>query len=85
MKTLRRFLQWWERETFFWIAFIAVTHILQIPHMFWNADLYLEIGTVSRIHPIYDFILYGIDLIEIPSIIIAVTTLIAHIEKRKHE
>lgn len=50
--------------------------------MVWNADLYLELGMISRINPIYDFVLYGIDLIEIPSILIAITTLIAHIEKR---
>ena len=51
--------------------------------MIWNADIYLELGIVSRINPVYDFILYGIDLIEIPSIFIAITTFIAHFEKRR--
>lgn len=81
---LQRFLKWWERKTFFWIVFIAVTHIAQFPHMYWNADLMFELGTISRINPVSDFILYGIDLIEIPSIIIVVTTLIAHLNKRRN-
>jgi hypothetical protein len=33
--------------------------------MIWNADLYLETGMISRIHPILDFFMYGVDLIEI--------------------
>jgi len=42
-----------------------------------------EFGVVSRYHPISDYFLYGIDLIEIPSILFAITLLIAHIEKRR--
>ena len=37
--------------------------------MVWNADLYFEVGGISRIHPALDFLLYGVDLIEIISII----------------
>jgi len=48
---------------------VAVIQIIQIPHMVWNADLYFEIGVISRIHPALDFLLYGVDLIEIISII----------------
>tara|TARA_Y100001960_G_C14261304_1_gene627630 strand:- start:380 stop:565 length:186 start_codon:yes stop_codon:yes gene_type:complete len=33
--------------------------------MIWNADLYLETGMVSRVHPVLDFFMYGVDLIEI--------------------
>ena len=33
--------------------------------MIWNADLYLETGMISRVHPILDFFMYGVDLIEI--------------------
>lgn len=33
--------------------------------MVWNADLYLEMGMISHIHPILDFFLYGVDLIEV--------------------
>ena len=37
--------------------------------MVWNADLYFDFNYISRIHPVYDFLFYGIDLIEIVSII----------------
>ena len=37
--------------------------------MIWNADLMLETGFVSRVHPVLDWFLYGVDLIEIVSII----------------
>ena len=33
--------------------------------MLWNADLYLEAGMISRVHPVLDFFMYGVDLIEI--------------------
>ena len=60
-----RFWSWYERhitESLFLTAFIIY---LQIPHMFWNADLYLEAGMISHVHPILDFFLYGVDLVEI--------------------
>ena len=37
--------------------------------MIWNADMMLESGMVSRIHPIIDWFLYGVDLVEIVSIV----------------
>ena len=60
-----RFWSWYERhitESLFLTAFIIY---LQIPHMIWNADLYLEAGMISHIHPGLDFFLYGVDLVEI--------------------
>jgi len=50
--------------------------------MIWNADLYLEFGIISRIHPVLDFLLYGIDLIEIISIINVVMIIYSMIRKR---
>ncbi len=82
---LQKFLKWWGDKTAHWIGFIVVVHVAQIPHMVWNADIYLELGIISRINPVYDFILYGIDLIEIPSIMIAITTLIAYLNKKRNE
>ena len=80
---IQSFLKWWEKRTAGWLAFIVFTHIVQIPHMIWNTDLLLEIGAISRINFVYDFVLYGIDLIEIPSIAIAIMTLIAYINKKR--
>ena len=63
--TWAKFWSWYERhitESLFLTAFIIY---LQIPHMIWNADLYLEAGMISHVHPILDFFLYGVDLVEI--------------------
>ena len=51
------------------VTFIFIVHIVQIPHMIWNADMLLESGYVARADPLLDFILYSVDLLEIPSII----------------
>jgi hypothetical protein len=37
--------------------------------MVWAGDVYLQAGILSYKNPVIDFILYGVDLIEIPSII----------------
>ncbi len=50
--------------------------------MVWNADLMLEAGVVSRIHPIIDWLLYGVDLIEIISIINVGMIMFSLIKKR---
>jgi len=64
-----RFWNWYESKILGSIVIVGVIQYIQIPHMVWNADLYLELGVISRIHPVYDFLLYGVDLIEIISII----------------
>jgi hypothetical protein len=77
------FIVWWNKQLTKWVIIFAIITIAQIPHMVWNADLYLEMGIISKVNPIFDFILYGIDLIEIPAIVIAVMTLIARLTKNK--
>ncbi len=64
-----RFWNWYERRILGSIILIAIIQFIQIPHMIWNADLMLEGGYISRVHPIIDWLLYGVDLIEIVSII----------------
>jgi len=49
--------------------------------MWWAADAYLQTNTISNINPVFDFILYGIDLIEIPTIINTTLLFIAHVRK----
>ena len=60
-----RFWAWYERHITESLAITALIIYIQIPHMIWNADLYLEAGMISHIHPILDFFLYGVDLVEI--------------------
>jgi len=53
--------------------------------MVWNADLYLEFGLISRLHPVLDFLLYGVDLIEIVSIINVGMIVYSLIQKRRKQ
>lgn len=69
MNAWKRFWNWYENKILGSIIIIAIIQFIQIPHMVWNADLYLEMGILSRVHPALDFLLYGVDLIEIVSII----------------
>jgi|APSaa5957512535_1039671.scaffolds.fasta_scaffold11923_13 hypothetical protein len=43
--------------------------MIQIPHFFWGGDQLLQSVYVANVNPVSDFILYSIDLIEIPLII----------------
>lgn len=69
MNAWKRFWNWYENKILGSVIIIAVIQFIQIPHMVWNADLYLETGIISRVHPALDFFLYGVDLIEIVSIV----------------
>lgn len=69
MNPWNRFWKWYEDKILGSVIIIAIIQFIQVPHMVWNADLYLEAGLISRVHPILDWFLYGVDLIEIVSII----------------
>jgi hypothetical protein len=64
-----RFWAWYSDKILGSIILIAIIQFIQIPHMIWNADLMLEVGVISHVHPVIDWLLYGVDLIEIVSII----------------
>jgi hypothetical protein len=59
------FWAWYERHTTESLFITALIIYIQIPHMIWNMDLYLEMGMISRVNPVLDFFLYGVDLIEV--------------------
>lgn len=82
MNAWNRFWNWYESKILGSIIIIAVIQFIQIPHMIWNADLMLEVGIVSRVHPVIDWLLYGIDLIEIISIINVGMIMFSLIKKR---
>lgn len=77
------FLAWWERKLTVSLGFLLITHLLQIPHMVWNADMYMELGLISRMNPVLDFILYGVDLLEIPAIVAVTLSFIARLKYYK--
>ena len=82
MNAWNKFWQWYENKILVSIIIIAVIQFIQIPHMIWNADLMLEVGIVSRVHPVIDWLLYGVDLIEIISIINVGMIMFSLIKKR---
>jgi len=60
-----RFWGWYDKHTTKSLIITAVIIYMQIPHMVWAGDVYLQLGVISHIHPVLDFFLYGIDLVEI--------------------
>lgn len=52
--------------------------------MIWNADMMLETGHISRVNPILDWLLYGVDLIEIISIVNIGMIMYSMIKKRRN-
>ncbi len=83
MHPLRRFWNWYQTKTLHAIGFLFITHILQIPHMIWAGDAYLQTGTVAYIHPVLDLFLYGIDLIEIPALINVTLLFYAQVKRNR--
>ena len=83
MNTWNKFWKWYEDKILGSILIIAVIQFIQIPHMVWNADLYLQTGMISRIHPALDWLLYGVDLIEIVSIVNVGMIMFSLIKKRR--
>ena len=83
MNPWTRFWNWYENKILGSIILIAIIQFIQIPHMIWNADMMLEMGNISRIHPVIDWFLYGVDLIEIISIINVGMIMFSLIKKRR--
>ena len=73
-----RFWNWYEKQLMGSLAFLLMVHVVQIPHMIWAADVYMELGMISRIHPILDFLLYGVDLVELLRLTQIIMLIYAH-------
>ena len=85
MNPWTKFWNWYENKILGSIVIIAVIQFIQIPHMVWNADMMLEMGNISRVHPIIDWFLYGVDLIEIVSIINVGMIMFSLLKKRNRK
>jgi len=83
MNVWNKFWNWYENKILGSIVIIAIIQFIQVPHMVWNADIMLEAGIVSRVHPVIDWFLYGVDLIEIISIINVGMIMFSLIKKRQ--
>jgi len=82
MNAWNKFWNWYENKILGSIILIAIIQFIQVPHMIWNADIMLEAGIISRVHPVIDW-LYGVDLIEIISIINVGMIMFSLIKKRQ--
>jgi len=85
MNAWNKFWNWYENKILGSIVIIAIIQFIQIPHMVWNADLYLDIGVIARVHPVIDWLLYGVDLIEIISIINIGMIIFSLVKKRRNQ
>jgi len=85
MNVWNKFWNWYENKILGSIVIIAIIQFIQIPHMVWNADLYLDIGVIARVHPVIDWLLYGVDLIEIVSIINIGMIIFSLVKKRRNQ
>ena len=85
MNPWNKFWNWYENKILGSIIVIAAIQFIQIPHMVWNADMMLEAGIVSRVNPIIDWFLYGVDLIEIISIINVGIIMFSLIKKKQNQ
>jgi hypothetical protein len=83
MNVWNKFWNWYENKILGSIVIIAVIQFIQVPHMVWNADIMLEAGIISREQPVKDWFLYGVDLIEIISIINVGMIMFSLIKKRR--
>ena len=85
MNVWNKFWNWYENKILGSIVIIAIIQFIQIPHMVCNADMMLEMGTISRVHPVIDWFLYGVDLIEIISIINVGMIMFSLLKKRNRK
>ena len=85
MNVWTKFWNWYENKILGSIILITIIQFIQTPHMIWNADMMLEMGTISRVHPVIDWFLYGVDLIEIISIINVGMIMFSLLKKRNRK
>ena len=83
MNTWDRFWTWYERHTTKSLVIMAIIIYIQIPHMVWAGDAILQSGVVWGANPILDFLLYGIDLIEVIPMISVAMMIYAKIKRKE--
>lgn len=69
MNYIMRFVNWYSNNIEKSMIITLVILLSQIPHFFWGGDVLLQSGYIAGVNPVADFILYGVDLFEIPLIV----------------
>lgn len=78
-----RFFDWYERHITESLIITAIILYLQIPHTISAAECFFS-GNIGLfgIHPVTDFLLYGIDLLELIPIVSVTLALISKIRHK---
>ena len=82
MNTWDRFWKWYDQHTTKSLFVTAIIIYIQIPHMVWAGDVFLQTGIISYHNVVLDFFLYGIDLIEVIPMITVAMLIYSKIKKR---
>jgi|TARA_B110000263_G_scaffold243830_1_gene251078 hypothetical protein len=79
---ITRFLDWYERHLTESLALSAIILYLQIPHTISAAECFFD-GSVGLFgaHPVTDFLLYGIDLLEVVPLLGVTVAIIARVRQ----
>lgn len=83
MNIWTKFYSWYERNVENSILVTLIILLSQIPHFFWGGDVLIGSGYIANANPILDFILYGVDLFEIPLIVKTIADFIVLKRKKK--
>lgn len=79
----KRFWDWYSRNIEKSLFITLLILLSQIPHFFWGGDVLLQSGYVANVNPVADFVLYGVDLFEIPLIVKTIVDFIVLRRKKR--
>ena len=84
LKLIGSFFRWYDRHLTESLVLSAFILYLQIPHTISAAECFFD-GNLGLfgIHPITDFLLYGIDLLELIPIISVTLAIIARVKQNR--
>ena len=83
MSFIHRFFEWYNRRMVESLAISAVILYLQIPHSWWALECVFGQGILHGHGIVVDFLLYGIDTLEMIPIIAITLTIIARVRNGK--
>jgi len=83
MSFIHRFFEWYNRRMVESLTISAVILYLQIPHSWWALECIFGQGILHGHGIVVDFLLYGIDTLEMIPIIAITLTIIARVRNGK--
>jgi len=84
MNPWSRFWNWYEKRVISSLTITAVILYLQVPHTWTAAECFFGGSNfLFGLHPVTDFLLYGIDLLELIPIVAVTSQIYAQIRKKR--